>query len=274
MQAIFEATPRNKRRHRRYCPALFITLLMAMLALWPGASPGGDIDPAGRDGAASGCPSCRSFDRLNTLVRDGKIEINAAREEVSRLLTAIGEEYRTTAGGMVTSSAWVFPLKGYDVSAVGKGRGHGYLPRGYDYFDGNQHGGHPALDIFIRDRNRDDRDDRTGHPVAVVAITGGIVVARETEWAPGSRLRGGKYVWVYDPASALLFYYAHLAEVRVEVGAVVAAGEVLGSVGRTGLNASKTRSPTHLHLMALATGQASLPPVDLYPRLAAARRQE
>ena len=148
---------------------------------------------------------------------------------------------------------------------------HGYLPKGYNYFDGNRHGGHPALDIFIRDRNQDDVDDRTGEYVAILAITGGIVVARETEWHEGSMLRGGKYLWIYDPSTDHLFYYAHLRENVVSIGSIITPGDTLGYVGRTGLNANKKRSPTHLHLTCLSTAESSLLPVNIYPELVRAR---
>ena len=44
----------------------------------------------------------------------------------------------------------------------------------------------------------------TGQPVEVLSMTGGIVVAVETAWDGGSALRGGKYLWVYDPVNHLL----------------------------------------------------------------------
>ena len=69
----------------------------------------------------------------------------------------------------------------------------GYQPKGYDYFDGNKHGGHPAHDIFIHDRNQDNIDDNTGRPVDILSVSNGVVIACEQDWNTDSDLRGGKY---------------------------------------------------------------------------------
>ena len=131
------------------------------------------------------------------------------------------------------------------------GKDKGFVAQGYDFYAGNRHGGHPAYDIFIRDRNQDDLDDRTKKPVAVLSMTGGVVLSAESEWLPESRLRGGKYVWVYDPYNDLLVYYAHNREVLVKAGDLVRPGDKLAELGRSGYNAAKKRSPTHLHMTVL-----------------------
>lgn len=168
---------------------------------------------------------------------------------------------------------WVFPLAGQTLASVGKG---GYRPdiryggspiKGYDFFDGNRHGGHPAYDIFIRDRNRDSRDDRTGEPVPVVAPEDLTVLSTEGAWEPGSDLRGGKYVWAKARRSDRLLYFSHLDSVRVRPGEVLAAGTPLGWVGRTGKNAYAKRSPTHLHFMVLRVMDGRPLPIDPYPWL-------
>lgn len=211
---------------------------------------------------------CHSFNRLNTLVRDGRIGRVAARQELRRLIPAITSYYYANGGTDHDRSEWVFPLAGYSTGAVAGGRRHGYQPRGYDWYDGNQHGGHPAVDIFIRDRNRDDLDDRTGAPVQVVSMTGGVVVALENDWPPKSKLRGGKYLWIYDPSNGSLVYYAHNRELAVGLGDIVSPGDPIAIVGRTGLNAAKKRSPTHLHLTILSIGSdGALVPEDPYPVL-------
>jgi murein DD-endopeptidase MepM/ murein hydrolase activator NlpD len=223
---------------------------------------------AALDGTSAGnCASCEEFNRLNTLVRDGKIGRAAAREELYRLIPLLKEYYHQNGGKDYPQSDWVFPLKGYSSRAIDGGRRHGYEPRGYDFFAGNRHTAHPSLDIFIRDQNRDDRDDRTGSFVPVLSLTGGVVVSLESSWEPGSKLRGGKYLWIYDPASDALFYYAHNRQLTVGLGAVVSPGDPIALVGRTGLNAFKKRSPTHLHITALKLGNGTLAPENLYPLL-------
>jgi peptidoglycan LD-endopeptidase LytH len=139
--------------------------------------------------------------------------------------------------------------------------------QGYDFFTGNRHGGHPAYDIFIIDRNQDELDDRTLQPVGVLSMTGGVVVSVETEWLPDSKLRGGKYIWIYDPANDLLVYYAHNREVLVKAGDLVRPGDLLARLGRSGLNAAKKRSPTHLHMTVLKANQGDPKAVRFWEQL-------
>ena len=178
---------------------LLAPLLLALPSGNGSAANDGLPPPVSQVASSPSCDSCQEFDRLNSLIRDGKVPKETARSEVPVLLRRIKEWYHQFGGNRFERTDWVFPLKGYMAPAVGGGRTHGYLPKGYNYYDGNRHGGHPSLDIFIRDRNQDDRDDRTGEYVAVLSVSGGIVVARETEWRDGSLLRGGKYLWFYDP---------------------------------------------------------------------------
>jgi hypothetical protein len=71
----------------------------------------------------------------------------------------------------------------------------------------------------------------------------------------------GYYIWIYAPEENALFYYAHNNEVLVNVGQIVNAGDTIATVGRTGLNAFKKRSPTHLHFMKLVLDK------EFYPKL-------
>lgn len=207
---------------------------------------------------------CSAYNELNSLIRDGRIGRIAARTELFRMLTGIRAEYYRNGGRDYPATQWVFPVAGYAAGAIDKGGGHGFVPGGYDFFSGNRHGGHPAYDIFIRDRNQDRRDDRSGKPVSVLSMTGGIVVALEKGWQQGSGLRGGNYLWVYDPANDLLVYYAHNEELFVTLGTIVRPGELLASVGRSGLNAAKRRSPTHLHFSVLHLVDGKPVPVNVY----------
>ncbi|HZS47733.1 MAG TPA: M23 family metallopeptidase, partial [Blastocatellia bacterium] len=147
------------------------------------------------------------------------------------------------------SGKWTFPLDGYGPRSIGGTSGSGYIIKGYDYFDGNKHAGHPAHDIFINDKNQDTLDDCTKKPVNVLSVSNGVVVARETEWQPDSDMRGGKYIFIYEPATNNLYYYAHNNLVLVEIGQIVKDGDVIAHVGRTGKSAYEKRSPTHLHFM-------------------------
>jgi murein DD-endopeptidase MepM/ murein hydrolase activator NlpD len=216
---------------------------------------------------------CREFNALNSAVRDRTVKKSAAKEQFSTLIAAIRMEYYAAGGQDYPVSDWVFPLQGYGYKAIGGGRGNGYQVGGHDYFDGNRHTGHPSQDIFIRDRNRRSLDDLTGRPVRVLSLTGGVVVAVEPDWHAASALRGGKYLWIYNPTANALVYYAHNSRVLVETGALVKPGEVLAEVGRTGLNAHKRRSPTHLHLTYLAIVNGLPVPRNIYRELLRSKLQ-
>lgn len=207
------------------------------------------------------------FNELNTLVRDGKIDRKSARTRLQQLLDELRVEYYRRGGVDYRKQSWVFPLAGYNAQAIGGGRNMGYVASGYDYFRGNRHGGHPAFDIFIHDRNRDRLDDRNGKPVRVLSLTGGIVVGLEREWQQGSELRGGKYIWIFDPANNLLVYYAHNSDLFVELGQMVKPGDPLAIVGRSGYNAAKQRSPSHLHLSVLHIRDGAPAPLNVYREL-------
>lgn len=216
---------------------------------------------------------CRRFNELNTRIRDNRIGGTEAREALKPLLAELRDEYLRAGGQTYPKSAWVFPLEGYDARAIGGGRRHGYSAGGYSFYSGNRHGGHPSYDIFIRDRNRDSRDDLSGRPVRVLSMTGGVVVALEDQWQPGSRLRGGRYLWVYDPSNDLLVYYAHNNSLTVGLGDVVQPGDVIATVGRSGFNAAKRRSPTHLHLTVLQVADGRLRPLAVYGDLERGKRE-
>lgn len=212
------------------------------------------------------CTACSDFDRLNTAIRDGLIGRAAAREEIRRLLPLVKEYYGASGALPSPLSGWRFPLEGYDMTSAGNS-GRDYVASGYDYFAGNRHGGHPSFDLFIRDRNQDTLDDRSGKPVHVLSLTGGVVVAVATGWERGSKLRGGKYIWVYDPGEELLVYYAHNRDILVTVGDILKPGDRIATVGRTGLNAWKKRSPTHLHLTILKVSDGYPKPENIYREL-------
>jgi peptidoglycan LD-endopeptidase LytH len=110
-----------------------------------------------------------------------------------------------------------------------------------------------------------------GGPVKVLSLTGGIVVALEREWQPGSRLRGGKYLWICDPANQLIVYFAHNAQLFAGLGDRVKRGDLLAIVGRSGYNAYKRRSPTHLHFSVLQLKNGQPVPLNVYRDLTRAR---
>lgn len=254
----------------------FIAMLLASACGQTGVSStrSESAKPIATQAAARPTPAgenpCLAFDRLNSSIRDGRIEKQAARAAVAGLLPQLKAYFYAAGGADSPPNQWIFPLQGYDAKAIGGVRGEGYVPRGYDYFAGNKHGGHPAHDIFILDKNQDEKDDRSGDPVSVLSMRNGVVIAAASDWKAGGDLRGGKYIYILDPATSSLLYYAHNGEIFVKPGDLVAAGQKIAIVGRTGKSASEKRSPTHLHLMQLVFENGTLQPKDLYQTLLAA----
>ena len=219
----------------------------------------------GHGGQPAPREAAQQFDALYAGVRDGRIARDSARARIRELLPLIAADFHARGGSDAPRDSWRFPVSGYGPESIGGTNGSGYRPAGYDWFDGYTSRGHPGHDIFIRDRNQDELDDGTGKPVDVVSISSGIVVAYAPEWTSGSRLRGGRYVYVYDPSQSGFFYYAHQRSLFVKPGDIVAPGAVIATVGRSGRNAAAPRSPTHLHVMFLAVENGDSPrPRDIY----------
>jgi len=209
--------------------------------------------------------ACDSFNSLNNKIRDGLISKQEALKKIQTLLPQIKTYFYKNGGHDSEKSNWIFPVQGYASKSIGGTNGSGYIALGYDYFDGNKHGGHPAHDIFVMDKNQDCIDDITKKPVNVLSMTGGIVIATEPVWDNTSNLRGGKYIWIYEPKTNSFFYYAHNSKIFVRPSDIVNSGDTIATVGRTGLNAFKKRSPTHLHFMQLKLDSINYPkPFNCY----------
>jgi len=213
---------------------------------------------------ASQEPASR-WDLLYTKVRDGLAAREEARKELGELEILLKEGYDLAE--KKGEERFYFPLREYTPHSIGGKRGEGYKPGRFDFFDGNRHKGHPGHDIFIQDKDQDGLDDITGKPVEVLAASSGIVVSVHSDWQPGSPVRGGNYIWIFDPGKGRYYYYAHLNRILVRVGDWVPAGETLGTVGRTGLNAYPKRSPTHLHFSIFQSVHGYPSPIDPYPDL-------
>ncbi len=217
--------------------------------------------------ARSDSTPCDAFVMLQQQIRAEAITKDSAIAVFKDILPQLDAYFALHHRGISTPSEWCFPIEGYTPHAVGD-NGKGYRAYGFDFFAKTRHNPHPAHDIFIFDDNQDELDDYTKLPVRVLSISSGVVVETKTEWSDTSRLRGGKYVWIYEPTSKRIFYYAHLRSVFVKLGDCLISGEPIGEVGRTGFHAYKRRSPTHLHLMILQIGKNGLPkPINPYKEM-------
>lgn len=219
--------------------------------------------------------TCTAINAFEKEIRDGKLSRKKMISSLIVFMSYLKKEYYLGGGKDYGTNEWVFPLQGYTSKHIGGKNGEGYVDGGYDFLDGNGHSGHPAHDIFINDAGQDCLDDQTKKSVNVLSVSGGIVVAVETEWDTASNLRGGKYIWVYEPHTNSLYYYAHNDSVTIKVCDIVNPGDKIATVGRTGLNAYKKRSPTHLHFMVLTLKEdLTLAPVNPYKQLLTAKTIE
>ena len=210
------------------------------------------------------------YKQLLVDIREYKSTPEEARSRFQEMMFILREAYPNVHYDSTQVNIF-FPLLGFDYRAVGGKMGSGYHDKGYDLFDQNVKGSHPAHDIFIKDKNYDCKDDRTGDYVSILSVSDGVVVATENGWEPGSEYRGGNYIWIYDTTTGGLWYYAHQKEIYVETGQIVKAGQKISIIGRTGYNAYMRRSDTHLHLTYLRVDEEGNPfPVNTYGWLRAA----
>ncbi|MBI5403593.1 MAG: M23 family metallopeptidase [Ignavibacteriae bacterium] len=158
--------------------------------------------------------------------------------------------YFKNGGIIIPVTDWVFPLKNFSYITYNK-NGQDYNDKKYNYFDGNSSWNHPANDLCIADTNNDCLDDFTGMPVDVVSMSGGMVIAADTAWEPGSILRAGKYIRVFDVSNNCLLYYSHLNSVNKKPGDIVRPGDKIGEVGRTGRSMILSDAQSHLHIALL-----------------------
>jgi murein DD-endopeptidase MepM/ murein hydrolase activator NlpD len=214
---------------------------------------------------------CDDFNLLYSQIRDGEISKQDAEAKINVLIPEVRKYFLDSGGKEYSNDQWVFPLRGYYTNSIGGTNGSGYSIRDYDFFDGNKHGGHPAHDIFITDRNQDCFDDNTNKPVDVLSVSSGVVVSLEEDWDVNSDIRGGNFIIIYDTFSDALFYYAHNNKVNVNIGDILKPGDKIGEVGRSGLNAYKSRSPTHLHISFFLINEGDIKPDDIYRDLLSAK---
>jgi peptidoglycan LD-endopeptidase LytH len=197
--------------------------------------------------------STNVFEKWNSL--DRNIALNSIRKEYAISLIQKFEKevinyFYKNNGKEVLRMNWVFPLKNYSKIEF-RENGKDYNDKDYDYFDGNKSWNHPANDIMIADSNKDCIDDITREPVDVVSMSSGVVVATDSTWEPGSILRAGKYIRIYDVTNKKFLYYSHLKSVFKKPGDIINAGDKIGEVGRTGRQTILPANITHLHIALL-----------------------
>ncbi len=243
---------------------LFITLIISTLRL----------DIAAQTSTSRVINSAvANFHFLYQSIRSGEIEQGIAKDSIRHLLPELMQYYIENQGKADNDSTWVFPVAGYGINMIGGRKGSDYIPGKYNFYNTHGNSSHPAHDIFINDKNQDVLDDETNDYVKILAMTGGIVVSTEHFWDTTMTAKGGNYVYIYEPFSKKLYYYAHNDVLWVGLGDIVTAGQHIANMGRTGLNAYKKRSPTHLHFSMLRFSEnGDAEPIKPYTYLAKARR--
>ena len=185
--------------------------------------------------------SCGLFNEATHALMEGRLDGRVARERYRALWPALKVD--DLPPPLEKRWQWMFPLPGHDSGAFGES----YQPDGYRFLDGPKAVGHPYLRIYLRDRERDGKDDRTQQPAPVVSATQGVVVAAEKFWKEeGDPNPWGNYVMVLDQQLKLFFLYGNLGKLRVSPGQLVEKGEVLGWLGRTGRDINPKRLGTQL----------------------------
>jgi hypothetical protein len=208
-------------------------------------------------------PAC-VWKSVMTQMRVGSISKEQTIDSVRELCTKLKAHIKEKGLKTYTDYEWVFPVRGYNSSAIGGKNGNGFNPYGFSFYDLNS-SGHPAQDIFIKDKDQDCIDDITGTTVDILSMSSGIVVETRTNWTSEMMdIKGGNIIYIYDNYSNGFFYYAHLKDVSVKVGDYVKPGSILGTIGRTGKNAYPKRSPTHLHIMYVRSNNGDLIPENIY----------
>jgi peptidoglycan LD-endopeptidase LytH len=217
-------------------------------------------------------PAVANFHFLYQAIREGTIEEAIAKDSVRHLLPDLKRYFMDNQGITYGDSSWIFPVEGYGMNMIGGRKGSDYIPGKYRFYNTYGNSSHPAHDIFIVDENQDNLDDATNDYVKILAMTSGIVVSTEHFWDTTMTAKGGNYIYIYEPFSKTLYYYAHNDVLWVGLGDMVSPGQHIANMGRTGRNAFKKRSPTHLHFSMLRfEDDASATPLKPYPYLAKAK---
>ena len=225
--------------------------------------------------SASVLPAVLSFHDLYQQLRDGLVDTTLARVKVRKLLDEIGTYYLEQRSPKPEDTTLYFPVQGYGIQMIGGKNGSDYVPGKYNFYNTFGNRSHPAHDIFVNDKNQDCMDDNRNQPIKIFAVTPGIVVSTEHCWDTTMNTRGGNYIYIYEPLSKMMYYYAHNTVLFVDIGQVVEAGQTIAYMGRTGLNAYKKRSPTHLHFSMLQFRQdGTAHPVKGYKYLRRAKQKD
>jgi murein DD-endopeptidase MepM/ murein hydrolase activator NlpD len=111
----------------------------------------------------------------------------------------------------------------------------------------------------------------------VRSASAGLVLLAENGWNEAdpfstSSHAGGNTAIIFDPSAERFYRYCHMAQVTAVAGDVVEAGDEIGRVGHTGLNASRNGHGRHLHFEVNEYLEGEIRPMD-YKRIWALLRE-
>lgn len=168
------------------------------------------------------------------------------RNDLGKLLTAV-RMLDACAGDVTIGQRWAFPVADIlPADSIGGHGGNSYQGAAFIPCYATKYPGHPAHDLFVNDPRQVCRN-ASGRPFVALAVEDGLVLVAHDGWRPGDEQQSGNYLLLYLPGRKQIAYYAHLETVLVKPGKRVAAGAIVGTIGRTGKSASERRSQTHLH---------------------------
>lgn len=104
----------------------------------------------------------------------------------------------------------------------------------------------------ILKNHKDAVDLFTEEGSSIYSVSSGVVLLAEDGWnkndlSSTSSQKGGNTIIIYDDAHKRFYRYAHLNEINVKAGDILDTDTVIGTVGHTGINASKPGHGNHLH---------------------------
>ncbi len=111
------------------------------------------------------------FEQIQADVR----ERNISPDSAARAFQVVMRHVRQTMNAIdscpdPTAAKFVYPVRGYLQKHSIGGNGRGYFVRNFDLFNDEVRGSHPAHDLFIKDGDQDNLDDRTRQPVDLTVI--------------------------------------------------------------------------------------------------------
>jgi hypothetical protein len=201
--------------------------------------------------------SVRLWEKTEHFLRDGEIDPKAARAIFKRLWPKVKVD--EVPSPRLGRWQWVFPVAGGTKKSF---KASSYRAGGYRYYDGPKRKGHPGVDIYVRDKDRDGKEDATKKNVAVLSAMDGLVVSTQSYWRPGDPNKDGVYLCVLDQEDGRLFVYSRLSRLKTGLGQIVSKGQIIGWVGRSGEDVHEKRVATHLHFEVHDYADANFYPIN------------